>query len=119
MAFKRRKSKMPTPPPGCPLTERRYLLKRAWTPNVLCCFREEPRWFCELSGMPDPPSAVSSRQRSKLSPAQNASSTEDRRLDHEPCFATSWLLITNLHMPTLDPVTLLSIVHSPPPASVL
>lgn len=66
-----------------------------------------------------PPSTVSSRQRSKPSPAQNASSTEDCRLDHEPCFATSWLLNTNLHMPTLDPVTLLSIVHSPPPASIL
>jgi DNA-binding HxlR family transcriptional regulator len=48
MAIKRRKSKVPSPPEGCPLTECMRLLGGAWTPNVIWYLRSEPRRFSEL-----------------------------------------------------------------------
>lgn len=46
--LKRRKSKVPPPPPSCPLTECMKLLGGAWTPNVIWYLSEGPRRFSEL-----------------------------------------------------------------------
>lgn len=48
MAVKRRKSRVPSPPAGCPLTACMKLLGGAWTPNVIWYLRSEPRRFSEL-----------------------------------------------------------------------
>jgi DNA-binding HxlR family transcriptional regulator len=48
MAVKRRKSRVPSPPAGCPLTACMKFLGGAWTPNVIWYLREEPRRFSEL-----------------------------------------------------------------------
>ena len=48
MAVKRRKSKVPPPPAGCPLTACMKFLGGAWTPNVIWYLRSEPRRFSEL-----------------------------------------------------------------------
>ena len=48
MAVKRRKSSVPSPPVGCPLTACMKLLGGAWTPNVIWYLRSEPRRFSEL-----------------------------------------------------------------------
>ena len=48
MAVKRRKSKVPPPPVGCPLTACMKFLGGAWTPNVIWYLRSEPRRFSEL-----------------------------------------------------------------------
>lgn len=48
MPVKRRKSKVPSPPVGCPLTVCMKLLGGAWTPNVIWYLRSEPRRFSEL-----------------------------------------------------------------------
>ena len=48
MAVKRRKSRVPPPPTGCPLTACMKFLGGAWTPNVIWYLRSEPRRFSEL-----------------------------------------------------------------------
>lgn len=48
MAVKRRKTRVPPPPVGCPLTACMRLLGGAWTPNVIWYLRSEPRRFSEL-----------------------------------------------------------------------
>lgn len=48
MGLPLRKSKVPTPPPACPLTECMSLLKGAWAPNVIWYLSAGPRRFGEL-----------------------------------------------------------------------
>jgi DNA-binding HxlR family transcriptional regulator len=48
MVVKRRKSRVPPPPSGCPLTACMKFLRGAWTPNVIWYLRSEPRRFSEL-----------------------------------------------------------------------
>ena len=48
MGLRMRKSKVPAPPPACPLTECMNLLGGAWTPNVIWYLSACPRRFGEL-----------------------------------------------------------------------
>lgn len=48
MALRVRKSRVPPPPPVCPLTECMALLCGAWTPNVIWYLSGGPRRFGEL-----------------------------------------------------------------------
>jgi DNA-binding HxlR family transcriptional regulator len=48
VALRVRKSKVPTPPPQCPLTECMSVLGGAWTPNVIYYLSGGPRRFGEL-----------------------------------------------------------------------
>lgn len=48
MGLRMRKSKVPAPPPACPLTECMKLLGGAWTPNVIWYLSASPRRFGEL-----------------------------------------------------------------------
>ena len=46
--IKRRKTRVPPPPSGCPLTQCMRLLAGAWTSDVLWYLREGERCFTEL-----------------------------------------------------------------------
>jgi DNA-binding HxlR family transcriptional regulator len=48
MGLKVRKSRVPQPPPACPLTQCMVLLRGAWAPNVIWFLSEGPRRFGEL-----------------------------------------------------------------------
>ena len=48
MGLKVRKSRVPQPPPACPLTQCMMLLRGAWAPNVIWFLSEGPRRFGEL-----------------------------------------------------------------------
>lgn len=48
MGLRMRRSRVPAPPPACPLTECMKLLGGAWTPNVIWYLSECPRRFGEL-----------------------------------------------------------------------
>ena len=48
MGLKVRKSRVPQPPPACPLTQCMLLLRGAWAPNVIWFLSEGPRRFGEL-----------------------------------------------------------------------
>src|SRR5262245_37359136 len=48
MALKLRKSRVPAPPPSCPLTLCMEMLAGAWAPNVIWHLSEGPRRFGEL-----------------------------------------------------------------------
>lgn len=48
MALKLRKTKVPPPPPYCPLTTCMALLGGAWTPNIVWYLSGGPRRFGEL-----------------------------------------------------------------------
>lgn len=48
MALRLRRSRVPAPPPACPLTECMTLLGGAWTPNVIWYLSGGPRRFGEL-----------------------------------------------------------------------
>ena len=48
MAVARRKSKVKTPPPACPLLACMELLGGAWTPNIIWHLSGDPRRFSEL-----------------------------------------------------------------------
>ncbi len=48
MGLPLRKSKVPAPPPACPLTECMALLRGAWAPNVIWYLSAGPRRFGEL-----------------------------------------------------------------------
>lgn len=48
MALKMRKSRVPPPPPACPLTECMKLVGGRWTPNILWYLSGTPRRFGEL-----------------------------------------------------------------------
>ena len=48
MGLRMRRSKVPAPPPACPLTECMSLLGGAWTPNVIWYLSACPRRFGEL-----------------------------------------------------------------------
>jgi DNA-binding HxlR family transcriptional regulator len=48
MGLRMRRSRVPAPPPACPLMECMKLLGGAWTPNVIWYLSECPRRFGEL-----------------------------------------------------------------------
>jgi DNA-binding HxlR family transcriptional regulator len=48
MGLPLRKSRVPAPPPACPLTECMALLRGAWAPNVIWYLSAGPRRFGEL-----------------------------------------------------------------------
>lgn len=48
MGLRMRRSRVPAPPPACPLTACMKLLGGAWTPNVIWYLSECPRRFGEL-----------------------------------------------------------------------
>jgi DNA-binding HxlR family transcriptional regulator len=67
MAVKRRKSRVPPPPVGCPLTACMKFLGGAWTPNVIWYLRSEPRRFSELmADIPDVSPKVFSARLKRL-----------------------------------------------------